>query len=59
MIDVTAPRLGSDQNPQMDYPPMQCYDGKKPYRRVGMGGTGCERPTVSLLGMTDLWSLVG
>ena len=53
MVDVTAPGLGSDQNAQMDYPPMQCYDGEKSYRRVRVGGTGCERPLVPLLGTTD------
>lgn len=57
MVNVTAPGLGFDQNTQMDYSPMQCYDGKKSYKRVGMGGTGCKRPPFPILGTTDLPSM--
>ena len=59
MIVGTAPWLGSNQNTQMDDSPMQCHDGQKPHRRFGMGGTGCQRPTFPVLGMTDLWPSLG
>ncbi len=54
MVNVTAPGLGLDQNAQMDYSPMQCYDRKKSYKRVGMGGTGCKRPPFPILSTTNL-----
>lgn len=37
---------------------MQCHDGEKSDRRDGMGGTGCQRPTVLVLGTTDLRPLL-